>query len=360
MALIWCSISGHGFGHAAQVVPTLNALGRLVPNLMAVLRTTVPPWFFQNRLTIPWEISRHVQDIGCVQQGPLHIDVEATWIAYADFHRIWDTRVKDEVSAIESRSPDLVLSDVSYLALEAGARASVPAVGLSSLSWDVVLERLETNLRDEHVPIIRQIRHSYRYADLMIRVAPALPMPAFRHSLNIAPIAAPAASEADALRRATNASSDERIVAVAFGGIPLTSLPWARIEQMHGYRFIIPGDVPQSSRRIISAENIPMSFPSIMASSDLLLTKPGYGTIVDAVATRRRVVYVRRYNFADEDVLIDYLHRYGCGIELSAGDFLDGRWEDTMDAVLRLSAAQTSAPLAGGAEDAAHLLKTYL
>ena len=85
-----------------------------------------------------------------------------------------------------------------------------------------------------------------------------------------------------------------------------------------------------------------------MASSDLLLTKPGYGTIVDAVATRRRVVYVRRYNFADEDVLIDYLHRYGCGIELSAGDFLDGRWEDTMDAVMRLSAAQTSAPLRAG------------
>ena len=210
----------------------------------------------------------------------------------------------------------------------------MPAVGLSSLSWDVVLERLETNLRDEHVPIIRQIRHSYRYADLMIRVAPALPMPAFRHSLDIAAIAAPAASEPDALRGATNASSDERIVAVAFGGIPLTSLPWARIEQMHGYRFIIPGEVPQSSRQIISAESIPMTFPSIMASSDLLLTKPGYGTIVDAVATRRRVVYVRRYNFADEDVLIDYLHRYGCGIELSAGDFLDGRWEDTMDAVI--------------------------
>ena len=97
-----------------------------------------------------------------------------------------------------------------------------------------------------------------------------------------------------------------------------------------------------------------------MASSDLLLTKPGYGTIVDAAATRQRVVYVRRYNFADEDVLIDYLNRYGCGIELSAGDFLDGRWEDTMDAVLRLSAAPTSAPLVGGAEDAAHLLKAYL
>ena len=360
MPLIWCSISGHGFGHAAQLVPTLNALGRHVPNLTAILRTSVPAWFFQNRLTIPWEISHHIQDIGCVQQGPIHIDVKSTWIAYADFHRNWDTRVKDEVSAIENRSPDLVLSDISYLALEAGARASVAAVGLSSLSWDVVLQRLETTIRDEHVPIIHQIQHSYRYADLMIRAAPALSMPSFRQTIDVAPISSPAASEPDALRRATNASPNERIVAIAFGGIPLTQVPWERIEEMHGYRFIIPGAVPQFSRRIISAEHVPMTFPSIMASSDLLLTKPGYGTFVDAVATRQRVVYVRRYNFADEDVLIAYLHRHSCGIELSAADFLAGRWEDTMDAVMRLSAPPTSAPLTGGAEDAALLLKEYL
>ena len=26
MPYIWCAISGHGYGHAAQVVPVLNAL----------------------------------------------------------------------------------------------------------------------------------------------------------------------------------------------------------------------------------------------------------------------------------------------------------------------------------------------
>ena len=53
MPLIWCSISGHGYGHAAQVVPVLNALGRLVPNLSAILRTSVPADFFEPRLDIP-------------------------------------------------------------------------------------------------------------------------------------------------------------------------------------------------------------------------------------------------------------------------------------------------------------------
>src|SRR5438477_10008888 len=57
MPLIWCAISGHGYGHAAQVVPVLNALGALVPGLTAVLRTTVPSSFFRDLLTIQWELS---------------------------------------------------------------------------------------------------------------------------------------------------------------------------------------------------------------------------------------------------------------------------------------------------------------
>ena len=57
MPIIWCAISGHGYGHAAQVVPVLNALGSLVPGLTAILRTTVPASFFHDRLTIQWELS---------------------------------------------------------------------------------------------------------------------------------------------------------------------------------------------------------------------------------------------------------------------------------------------------------------
>ena len=70
MPLIWCSISGHGYGHAAQVAPVLNALGRLVPNLTAILRTTVPAGFFESRLSIPWQLSAAQQDVGCIQDGP--------------------------------------------------------------------------------------------------------------------------------------------------------------------------------------------------------------------------------------------------------------------------------------------------
>ncbi|MGZ9140679.1 MAG: hypothetical protein ACXW38_12960, partial [Nitrospira sp.] len=111
MPLIWAAISGHGFGHAAQVVPTLNALSRLIPDLRLLLRTTVPPAFFTARLLSPWDISPVRQDIGCVQKGPLTIDVETTWREHQHFHSTWDDRLQAEVEAMRATAPDLVIAD---------------------------------------------------------------------------------------------------------------------------------------------------------------------------------------------------------------------------------------------------------
>ena len=360
MALIWCSISGHGFGHAAQVVPVLNELRHLIPSLKVILRTAVPAWFFQDQLQVPWDLSVSEQDVGCVQQGPLHIDVEGTWTAYHQFHKNWEDRVTQEAAAIKNRSPHVVISDIAYLAIEAAARANIPVVGLSSICWDQVLIHFQDKASSESASVIKQIQCSYSLADLMIRVAPAISMPVFRRASDISAIATRTEANHQGLRHALSASANERIVVIAFGGIRLTSLPWNRIEAMTGYRFIVPGPVPPGIQRIVSSEALPFRFQTIMASCDIILTKPGYGTIVEAVASGTRVVYVRRYNFADEDSLLAYLHRYGYGLELSIEDFLSGRWKQTLQAVMTVPALHASAPAATGAAEAADILKRYV
>ena len=180
MERIWCAISSHGFGHAAQVVPVLNELGRRVSGLTAILRTSVPARLFEAGLQIDWEVSTAEQDVGCVQHGPLRIDVAATWAEHRRFHEQWKDKVTTEVRAIRSGKPALVLADISYLAIEAAARAGVPAVGLCNLSWDGVLKLFFEPGRHEQVDVIRRMQESYSLADLMIRIAPGIPMEAFR------------------------------------------------------------------------------------------------------------------------------------------------------------------------------------
>ena len=360
MSMIWCAISGHGFGHAAQVVPVLNALGDLVPGLRAILRTTVPASFFENRLTLPWEHSLAQQDIGCIQDGPLTIDVDATWVAHQHFHETWNARLANEVAAMQAASPALVIADTPYLAIEAGSCAQIPTVALVSLTWDIVLKEYCHATDHSHQQLIQRIRKSYANADMALRITPAPTIDAFSNVIDIGPIASPAAPERHRLASALNLVPNEKTVLVGFGGIALTSLPFEHMEQLHKYRFLIDSPVPPGYSRIHSIKTLPFSFKTLLASVDLIMTKPGYGTIVEAVALQQPVLYVRRYNFVDEQPLVDYLHRYGRGMELSLDDFVKGRWEAALRTVPDLPTPTTPPPSATGAADAATVLARSL
>ena len=358
MPLIWCSISAHGYGHAAQVIPVLNELHHLLPDLRVLLRTQVPREYFQNRLRPPWDWMPAEQDVGCVQHGPLQIDEAATWEAHARFHRTWDARLAEEIGEIGRHRPDLILSDISYLAIAAGAHAGLPTVALVSLSWDVVLEFFPTRT-DSRARLIDEIRGAYRRAQLAIGLMPALPLSVFPTIKDVGPVVDPLPPDRSRLRKAVGAADHERVVLVGFGGIPLDNLPIARMAALTPYRFIVSGHVPASDR-VLPLGAVDLPFRTILASCDVLMTKPGYSTIVEAVAGNIPVVYVRRFNFADESGLVEYLQRYGRGVELSAKDFADGRWEEALEAAGAVPASPAKPPSPTGARDAAHLLQQLL
>lgn len=339
-------------------MPVLNELGRRVPNLRAILRTTVPALFFRDRLTIPWDLQPVQQDIGCIQRGPIQIDVPATWDAHKVFHADWDQRLSAEIAAIQSTKPSVIVADTPYLVCAAGAAAGIPTVALASLTWDEVLEPFASPGDGTQQGILSSIRTAYRQVDLALRIAPGLPMRAFKTVCDIGPIAEPAASQRAALRAHLRVDEADRVILVGFGGIPLASLPWEQMEQMNGYRFIVDRVMANSSTRTVGLSSLPFEFKTILASVDAMMTKPGYGTIVEAVALGIPLLYVRRHNFADEAPLVDYLHRYGCGVELALDDFTQGRWELPLKRALTMPIPPAPPPATGAAE-AAEVIAQY-
>ena len=359
MPLIWCAISGHGYGHAAQVVPVLNALGTLVPGLTVVLRTTVPASFFRDRLTIQWKHSPEQQDVGCIQDGPLKIDIDATWAAHQHFHETWEARLSNEVAAMQAASPSLVIADTPYLAIEAGSRAQIPTVALANFTWDLVLNEYRHASSHSHQQLIEYIRGCYAKVDMALRITPAPSINAFSSIIDIAPIADPASPERNRLASALALAPNERIVLVGFGGIPLTSLPLKQMEQLLPYRFLIDGPAPSGYSRIHSTKTLPFSFKTLLASVDVIMTKPGYGTVVEAIALQQPIVYVRRFNFADEPPLVDYLHRYGRSVELSINDFTQGCWEPALRQALASPAGLLPPPSTGAMEAAEAIVREW-
>lgn len=335
-------------------------MGRGLPDLHVLLRTTLPHQFLKENLTLSWELHPSIQDIGCVQNGPLLIDVEKTWIEYERFHIEWSRKVCAEAELIRSYQPDLVISNISYFGVEAGAQSGIPTVAMGSLSWDGVLEYFRTPDSDVHRHIIDQIRQSYRKAQLMIRFAPAIPMVAFSDLVDVGPIAGPLPQSTGTVRELLQVKPQEKIVLVAFGGIPLSSLPVEYFEGLQGYRFLVDG-FPDLGKlpHLNSINTLSVPFRQILAEADLIITKPGYATIIEAVRNTIPVIYVRRYNFLDEQPLVDYLHRYGQGRELHIDHFHKGEWLEALEAVQQIPLPTERPPELGTRSAAEELVKLF-
>lgn len=320
----------------------------------------VPRSFFANRLEVPFEVHPVRQDVGCVQEGPLLIDVAATWHAHHQFHLTWEERLQAEVSAIFDARPDLILADTPYLAIAAGATTGIPTVVLMNFTWDLVLSALPSPPEIPREELLLAMRRAYACADLALRITPAPVITIFHRMFDVGPIAAPASPARERLAVCLGLAPGERTVLVGFGGIPLATLPFESLRTVTGYRFLFDGTVPPGDRRFVSTRSLPFSFKELLASVDVIMTKPGYGTLLEAVALCIPLVYVRRYNFADEQPLVEFLHRHGRGIELSEQDFIAGRWLTALDTVFTLPSPPTPPPPMSGATDAAGLLASLL
>ena len=360
MPIVWCSISAHGFGHAAQVIPIINALGLVCAELQVVLRTCVPPSIFEDYLNVPWDLQPVPQDIGCIQAGPLDIDLNGTWAAYQAFHRDWDERVNQEASAMNKVHPQLVISNISYLAIASAYQAHCPAVAIASLSWDQVLVPYMDWKNEIHSTIYKQICQEYVKATHMIRLYPSIEMPAFPSITDTGPSFPHLGIPSKNVREVLKLEDGEKIVLVAFGGIPLSGLPFKQMESCDGFHFLVGGmSMRESLTRVHPIENFNISFGEFMKQTDVVMTKPGYATITTAVQWGIPIVYVRRNNFVDEDSLVAYAHDYGRAVEMTRKDFDAGVWKKSLERALSLPLSPVPPPTTN-LETATRILSNFL
>jgi hypothetical protein len=346
MPIVWCSISAHGFGHAAQTIPILNELGTRVDDVHVILRTCVPSSIFHEHLHVKWEVQAVSQDIGCIQQGPLEIDVPGTWDAYQEFHDNWSQRVNQEAEAISQAQANLVISNISYLAIAGAFQSQRPVVAIASLCWDQVLQPFIQTSQAGHQVIYKHIRLEYAKANHLIRLHPAIHMSAFSRVTDTGPSFPLVKPSSQDLRKLLGLEGEETLVLIAFGGVPLTGLPLEQMEACEGFHFLVGGiTLDSSSMRIHRIEECHMSFGEIMRQTDVVMTKPGYATITTAVHYGIPLVYVRRNNFIDEQGLVDYAHQHGRALELTRKDFESGAWEKTLHAVRVLPSPREPSPV---------------
>lgn len=326
------ALSYHGFGHIGQTAPVIQRLRQILPQLRITLRTSAPKYKLLERFGPEIAIEEVQTDIGMIQKDALHIDLPATASAYVEFHRDWGQKVEQEARALQRLNADLVLANVPYLALAGAARAQIPALALCSLNWADIYEYF-FNKEPQASEIITQMRAGYNSAKHFLLPAPSMPMPGLSNTVPIGPIAQAGQNRRNEILTQLNLPMDHKIVMISVGGmeIDIAVKNWPRFPATV---FLTPDTWSCQRRDMVNIGKFNFPFIDLMYSCDALITKPGYGSFVEAACTNTPVLYLERQNWPEAPFLIQWLEQHGRCLRLETKHFKNGEFAEPLNRLL--------------------------
>ncbi|HYF60110.1 MAG TPA: hypothetical protein VEA81_14260 [Burkholderiaceae bacterium] len=348
--LVAC-VSAHGWGHLSQTVPMVAALAARLPGLRTTVRTGLPAALVQARFVeagLPRpDVSFEDADFGLAMHDALRIDDAASIERHLAVWAGRDARLEREREALRATGADLVLANASWIPLAAAASLGLPAFGASSLNWAELLEQRAAT-RDALAGPIAWMRECYGRADALFALEPGLPFDGFERRVRIAPIARRGRSRPRALREALGVPEGTRVMVAAFGGMPL-ALRTERWRLPAGWVAVSMAEAAAAGGAVRDGRALGWSYLDLLASCDLLLGKPGYGTFAEAGFAGRDTLAVPRPDWPEAPWLERWLARHARFATLPAARLADGDF-DAAIAAIAAQPARTPADGDGAAE----------
>ena len=296
-------ISSHGFGHLSQTAPVLNALHDIRPEIQFTIRSTLNPDRIRSRLKMPVMIVSEADDIGMLMKDAVNVDVDASLQALMHIHGQWQGKVDHLAGWMAREGVDAVLSNVGYLPLAAAQKVGLPNVGMSSLRWDAILESLMIDAPDHDHGfdircILKDMRTAYEAADDFVRLTPCMALHDASNLVSVGPVCdAGVRREAElkrVIQRLYPGTHDFYLILVGMGGMPFAFSLEHWPAQMLGQDvfYLCEETIASTHHHALSVNSIGMRYSDLIASVDLVLTKPGYGTFVEVAMSGTPVLYV--------------------------------------------------------------------
>lgn len=317
---LWLALSPHGFGHAAMTAPVVNELRRRRPKMRLTIQTGVPRAFLETRYGRDFTHVEDIPDFGLKMLSSTQVDLEASAEGYAALHADWPAVVEREARRLRAAAPDLVLANIPYVTIAAAAKAGIPVVALSSLEWADIY-RHYLGERPEAARIGAEMAQAYHQAATFLRVTPAMAMPSLTNLMEIGPVGMCGVARRGALHAAVAAGQGDRVGLIAFGGID-HALALERWPSLPGWIWLSSLESPADRGDILPWQAAGLPFSDVLASADVVITKPGYGTFVEAAMAGVPVLYLTRPDWPECPALDNWLRGHGRALAVDVGTLL--------------------------------------
>jgi len=362
-------VSGHGFGHASRTIEVINAILVKRPETRIGVRTAAPRWLFD--LTVKGKVtfSTLETDTGVVQVDSLTLD-EADSIRRASaFHSDLVTRAASETRVLRELGAGLIVGDIPPLAFAVGGAAGIPSIGLGNFTWDwIYADYPRVRLAPSLLPAIRT---AYGKASMALRLPMSGGFESFSNVKDIPFIARHATRTREEVCKLLKLPADKPIVLASFGGYGIPGLETDALAKFKKYTVITTANLPlgRTRKEMPTAErkgsfisvneevmyDAGVRYEDLVGAAEVVVTKPGYGIIAEAIANDAAVLYTSRGHFPEYDVLVAEMPKYVRNAFIGHDDLFAGKWELHVDKLLAQPKFKKK-PETNGADVAADIL----
>jgi UDP:flavonoid glycosyltransferase YjiC (YdhE family) len=361
-------VSGHGFGHTSRAIEVIDAVLRAHPDAQIIVKTGAPARLFAHILSSRCELVNLQCDAGMVQIDSLNVDTAATIRQASAFQAQLPELAHIEASYLRETAADAVVGDIPPLAAAAARGAGIPSILIGNFTWDWIYD----SYRDpEAVELGRNLRRTYQRATLALR----LPMaggfaglePIVRDIPFIARHSRWTRDEVRSALRLPPRSQGKPLVLMSFGGYGVAGLDIAALARLTDYTIAttdltVRGNVNPDTNGLlyISEQQVRDSgllYEDLVRGADIVVTKPGYGIISEAIANDTALLYTSRGDFVEYDVLVKEMPRYLRTQFIEQKDLLNGNWSSALRRLMDQRAVPEKPPLNGAAIAAGEILK---
>lgn len=405
------SISSHGLGHLSQVSAALSELDRVYKSCKYTVRSSLSKEILSGWIPVNFDYWPAADDVCMKMHSALDVDSISSEQAYREFHLGWDLKVEALSDMFRDRGVTHVLCGIPYLPLAAAQRAGLPNIAMCSLNWADIMEAYLK--ADESNVWITQARDAYLDADFFIKPSPSMAMDWVNNAIDIPPIGRTGFNRRKEVLETIEGmmpldsfgSHYPYLVLVGMGGLdfPLDISQWPASFQGQVIVYLVPDSVRGDSGLCptgavgggnwedgrsgsfdallvseilgksgaskvysgsgalplrVGIKSLSENYQNLVASVDLMITKPGYGTFVEAAAVGVPLLWVERPDWPDVPGLFHWFQANGHGRSISRQSLSDR--SIATDIHLMLARGRSKPVVLNGNEVAAQMIAGWL
>jgi hypothetical protein len=346
-------VSGHGYGHATRVGEVLREVRRRNPSLPIAIVTSGPEALYRRAVPGPIEFRSEACDVGLAQKNALVIDEAGTVDLWRRFQAGYDARVAREARWLRENGARVALGDIPPLAFDAAAEAGVASIALANFSWDWIYRHLAARHPALHEAADRSAA-AYARCGLLLELPFAGDLSAFPRRVRIPLVARRPRIARDEARRRLEV--DGTVILISFGGLGLPGFDPAVLARMTAFTFLVSdaaGALPANVRLVGTAEleAAGLEYVDLVGAADVVVTKPGYGIVSDAIGAGTRMIYTDRGDFPEYPILVREMAQWLACAHVTNDALQRGAFEDAIEALC--AQAMPAPPPLDGARHAA-------